>query len=88
MRRGGSGRGESKRGGGFGRHERRRRAAASLLHCVLRTGKGRGTEKRKWTWRSTRQRGCLSGDVLAGVTRGDADVEIGEALEAQLTEIE
>ena len=60
----------------------------ALLHCVLRTGKGRGTEKRKWTWRSTRQRGRLSGDVLAGVTRGDANVKIGGALEAQLTEIE
>ena len=47
-----------------------------LLHCVLRTGKGRGTEKRKWTWRSTHQRGRLSGDELAGVTRGDANVEI------------
>ena len=32
--------------------------------------------------------GRLSGDGLAGVTRGDADVEIGGALEAQLTEIE
>ena len=60
----------------------------ALLHCVLRTGKGRGTEKRKWTWRSMRQRGCLSGDVLAGVTHGNADVEIGGALEAQWTEIE
>jgi len=60
----------------------------ALLHCVLRTEKGRGTEKRKWTWRSTRQRGRLSGDVLAGVTRGDTNVKIGGALEAQLTEIE
>ena len=60
----------------------------ALLHCVLCTGKGRGTEKRKWTWRSTRQRGHLSGVVLAGMTRGNADVEIGRALEPQLIEME
>ena len=35
--------------------------------------------------------GCLSGEVLAGVTRGDADVEIGGALTNRggtVTEIE
>ena len=66
----------------------RRRLARAQLRCVLRTGEERGTGRRKWTWRSTQQRGRLSGDVLAGVTRGDADVEIGGALEAQLTKIE
>jgi len=43
-------------------------------------GEEKGTWRRNWTWRPIWQRGRLSGDGLADVTCGDADVEIGGEL--------